>query len=667
MPNKVLLIAILAALVSSGAANAQVPGLSVPTATQEEPAEQPVAEPAPPPKPVDVRYASPEATMATFLDAINSYYGSKDDPDTAQRVHERLNWKNAAYGAVERPDGWSETKLSRQGTSLYNVLNRIGFVDASTLPDAEEMSKRGADSFEFFPRYDLSPTEMIIVNLTLLGFENVRERAPPDAIIEIVKTENGTWKFSERTMQGAEELYLGVEALQVYTGHDVLTPAAQFRRWIPYWAKGNAFIGIELYKWIAILVAIFIGVLIDFAVRALIRNATMRGMRSHGVEPDKEIVGRSIRPFGLLAAAMFWSMILTSGMLGMPDHVDQMLALAVKVILMLSAVWSAFRLTDLMTDYLSRKAETTDTKFDDLLVPLFRKTIKIFIAALGMIYIANSFQIDIMPLLTGLGIGGVAFAFAAKDTIENFFGSIAVIMDRPFEVGDWVVIGEVEGTVETMGLRSTRVRTFYNSLVTIPNSTLVRATVDNYGRRKFRRFKTDLSVTYSTPADKIEAFCAGIRELIRVHPYTRKDYYHVWLNSFDASGVNILVYMFFETPEWATELRERHRFMLDIMRLANQIGVEFAFPTSTLHIIQEDPNRTTPQSALPDSNQLTGAMVDGRRTARQVTASQPYVRDLPKPVSFPTPEVITPEDVRPGMKDVADAESDGGAAKDGGG
>jgi len=616
----------------------------------------PAAEVPPEEEEIDPRYASPEATMATFLDAINSYYGSEDDPDTPQQVHARLEWKKAAFGAVVRPEGWTETRLGRHGISLYNVLNRIGYIDASTLPDEKEMDERGSESFEFFPRYDIPDDEMFLINFMMHGFENVRERAPTDAVIEIVRTEDGTWRFSARTMQGAEELYLSAEALQVYTGHDVLTPAARFRRWIPYWAKGNEFLGIELYKWIAIGVVVFLGVLLDFTVRILLRFATVRAMRKRGVEPDKKMVRRSIRPFGMFAAAIFWSMIIGSGLLGLPDQAYTAIELAVKVILMLSAVWSAYRLTDLVTDFFVRKARHTDTKFDDLIIPLIRKTIKILLTAIGMIYIANSFRVDITPLLTGLGIGGVAFAIAAKDTIENFFGSIAVIMDRPFEVGDWIVVGDVEGTVEEMGMRSTRVRTFYNSLMTVPNSTLVRATVDNYGRRKFRRFKTSLSVSYSTPADSIEAFCGGIRELIRVHPYTRKDYYHVWLNEFGPSSVNIMLYLFFETPEWATELRERHRFMLDVMRLADQLGVRFALPAQTLHMIEQKPDQTKQPDEIPDSNEMTEATRAGRKAARQLTARQPYVRDVPSPVSFPTPEVITKEDVRPGMREVADKE-----------
>jgi len=291
-------------------------------------------------------------------------------------------------------------------------------------------------------------------------------------------------------------------------------------------------------------------------------------------------------------------------------------------------VWAAFKVTDLIGDWLTVQAAKTDTKFDDLLVPMVKRTAKLFIGAIGLIYIASAFSIEIMPLLTGLGIGGLAVAFAAKDTIENFFGSIAVILDRPFEIGDWIYVNEVEGTVEDLGFRSTRVRTFYNSLVTVPNATLVRAQVDNYGRRKYRRFKTTLNVTYDTHPDKIEAFCSGIREIIKLHPYTRKDYYHVWLNNFGPHSLDILVYIFFIAPEWGTELRERQRFLMDILRLSKELGVEFAFPTRTIHMLQGE---AAVHENAPDD--VPGALRNGRKAARDIVKE--FTGDeIPPPVKF---------------------------------
>ena len=219
---------------------------------------------------------------------------------------------------------------------------------------------------------------------------------------------------------------------------------------------------------------------------------------------------------------------------------------------------------------------------------------KIFVVAFGLVFIAESFSLPITSLVAGLGIGGLAFAFAAKDTIENLFGSVAVILDRPFAVGDWIQVGDTEGIVEDLGFRSTRIRTFHNSLVTVPNSTLVRATVDNYGRRVYRRYRAVFNLTYDTDPDLVEAYCEGLREIVRKHPFTRKDTYEIHLNGLGPHSLDVLVYIFFRVPDWSTELRERHRFILDALRLAKRLGVEYAFPTQTLHLQRdEDPAADT--------------------------------------------------------------------------
>ena len=125
-------------------------------------------------------------------------------------------------------------------------------------------------------------------------------------------------------------------------------------------------------------------------------------------------------------------------------------------------------------------------------------------------------------ILTGLGIGGLAFALAAKDTLSNLFGSLTVLIDKPFRIGDWVNIGGIEGIIEEVGLRSTRIRTFYDSLITVPNGTLTNVHVDNYGQRRSRRLNTKIGVQYDTPPERLEAFCEGIRELIRNHLKLKK-------------------------------------------------------------------------------------------------------------------------------------------------
>jgi MscS family membrane protein len=191
--------------------------------------------------------------------------------------------------------------------------------------------------------------------------------------------------------------------------------------------------------------------------------------------------------------------------------------------------------------------------------------------------------------------------------------------------------------VETVGFRSTRIRTFYNSLVTLPNSNLISAEVDNYGARRYRRWKTHLGVAYDTPPEKVDVLCEGIRELVRRHPYTRKDYFHVYLNQFGPSSLDILLYIFWETPDWATELRERHRLGVDILRLTRHLGVEIAFPTQTLYLKRG--GETNPEAF--DETFAQGVVAGGERVREDVRemVDTALGGKVPPPVRFATGRV----------------------------
>jgi MscS family membrane protein len=354
-----------------------------------------------------------------------------------------------------------------------------------------------------------------------------------------------------------------------------------FHENLPEWMFKKAFI-LENFQWVGLLVLIFIGIGLDRFLRSFLNRLGRRLFHRQSIDFDENNLLRVSKWLGVCSAGIFWRLAIE--FLDLPPGLFSVFKLLTTFLAVGSGVIAAIKAVDLMGGVMEEKAKKTENKFDDILVPLARKAAKVFIAAFGFVFVADNLDINISSLLAGLGLGGLAFALAAKDTVENIFGSITVLVDRPFQIGDWINVGGVDGTVEAIGLRSTRIRTFYNSLITVPNSNLIKASVDNYGLRKYRRIRTMLSVTYNSEPKKIDAFCEGIREIIRQHPYTRKDYFHVWLNQFSNSSLDILVYCFVETPDWATELREKHRFFLDILKLSKRIGIEFAFPTQTLYM-----------------------------------------------------------------------------------
>lgn len=556
----------------------------------------------------DPALESPRATMMSFLQAMND---AKDAPTPS--VYQR------ATQTLDLPAGLPSESKRAAARELYAIINRIGLVDPEQLPQQTD-----AERFRFYPQPE------IVTHATFSA-------RYPGYIIALTRDGTGNWRFSRDTLDNLHDFYIATESEAALAGVELeKTLIERIRAAVPRSLKGSTNLGLEHWQWIGIFLVILVGIILDRIARAILRTTWYRIERRTSTasndKPDTDTLDKAVRPFGLLAASGVWFFALTIGLL--PPTPTMILLVAVKVIWITGLVWGGFKITDLVAEWLAKQAGKTETKFDDLLIPLVKRTAKVFITAVGLIYLASAFSIEILPLLTGLGIGGLAVAFAAKDTIENFFGSVAVILDRPFEIGDWIFVNDVEGTVEDLGFRSTRIRTFYNSLVTVPNATLVRAKVDNYGRRKYRRFKTMVNVTYDTPPEKIEAFCAGIREIIKLHPYTRKDYYHVWLNSFGAHSLDILVYMFFECPDWSIELREKHRFMLDVIRLADRLGVEFAFPTQTLHVAQLDPNAEHHPAKVPDTDTERRAVLEGRKLARELTQDQPWKHEIPGPVLF---------------------------------
>lgn len=387
---------------------------------------------------------------------------------------------------------------------------------------------------------------------------------------------------------------------------------------------------LEYWQWMGVLLVIALGSIADKTVAWLLKRNMLRWLKTHPAFHNLDT--ETLRPLGLMAMALVWWAGLS--LLALPELAWSIISIAVKLLVSLSGIWSAFRLVDILNVFLMEKVSNTVTKFDDLLVPMVSKSLKVFVIVIGTVFVADNLNVDVTSLLAGLGLGGLAFALAAKDLIGNFFGSLTVLLDRPFHIGDWVIIGDVEGSVEEVGFRSTRIRTFYNSLVTLPNALITTTKIDNMGARRYRRMRTMLSLTYSTAPEKIDAFCEGVRTLIQLHPYMRKDYYHVYFNEYAAASLDILVYVFWETPDWNTELRERHRFLVDILRLAKQLEVEFAYPTQTI-FLKKDPGQSEPEGDFKPVMTQDEAFLMGKQQA-EVIVNNTLGRGIkPAPVIFP--------------------------------
>ncbi len=255
----------------------------------------------------------------------------------------------------------------------------------------------------------------------------------------------------------------------------------------------------------------------------------------------------------------------------------------------LSAAWLAIIASIILGELIVASEHLTARSLDSQLVRLGTRLIGI-VAAIGiLIKGADELGFPAYSVVAGLGVGGLAFALAARDTIANLIGSLLITLEKPFRVGHIIRVAGSEGTVEEVGFRSTRIRTPDNSLVSIPSSAVVNTTVENLTLRSMRRQRFFVQVTYDTSREEVEALVRGIRKLIDDHPLTDKGSVQVRFNNFSESSLDILVQFFFRVDDFGTELRERETVLLRIMDLVEDSGVEFAFPTRTLHIQNPTP------------------------------------------------------------------------------
>ena len=191
---------------------------------------------------------------------------------------------------------------------------------------------------------------------------------------------------------------------------------------------------------------------------------------------------------------------------------------------------------------------------------------------------------SVASLLAGIGIGGAALAFAAKDTLANFFGSLVIFVDKPFTIGDWVKVGAIEGTVEEVSLRVTRVRTFERSLITIPNQDLTTKPIENFTRMEKRRIKFEIGLTYDTSTPKLELGIARIREFVAADSGIHKDGVIVNFTKFESSSLIIMVQCFTVSTDYAEYMQVRHRLLVNIKDEFEKLGIKFAFANQTMII-----------------------------------------------------------------------------------
>jgi MscS family membrane protein len=439
----------------------------------------------------------------------------------------------------------------------------------------------------------------------------------PEGTIEIVRIPSGErkgeWVFSRDTVNSIEKLFVAFED-KPYREEIVAMgetnhlpplwsqPELWFRSHLPAWARASVLrlgrLNLEVYELAGYVVVPALAYGLYRLALWLLTVLLHRALTRRGWDLSRHAIAKRLRPAGRFLGVLFlrWGLLVLG-----PDRVLLVpLLMVLNPLLWLMGMWAVFSLLDLVTKILetSQASEGRKPDLSQMVWPVGSLVLKIALFVATLFQLMSMFSWDMAAVVTGLGIGGLAFALGAQDSLKNLFGSFTLIADRPFVVGESVKIGNHEvGVVEVVGLRSTRIRTTDDTLLIVPNSSLTTMEITNYGRRRFRRFHTRIGVAYSTSRESLAAFRNGIQDLIRRHPVTRKEHFEVAVIELAASSIEILVNLYFEVADRKAELAARDALILDILQLVQDLGVELAYPTQTVHLVAAA--EPTPESAAP--------------------------------------------------------------------
>ena len=456
-------------------------------------------------------------------------------------------------------------------------------------------------------RIDIPPILLVPDAVMMKGKDHKRWTIPNTAItIKRIETgpRAGEYLFSAATVENIPRFYEQIKHLPYKPGSAEgwfefyrvsgsglihVIPYKWFES-LPAWAR-LIVLDQPVWKWLGLVVCLVSALFICLLIEKIIFNLAFRKMDA--VDPAKR--ARFAWLIALIILLPFLDHILSVNLrfIGPTLNALKLTLDGFYYSILAYAVWL---LGSLIPDLVSSHQKLITGSIDSQLLYLINRLVTLCIAIYILVYGAQRLGFHAYSIFAGLGISGIAIAFAAQESLSNLMGSMVIFFEKPFRLGHWIKVKGIEGTIENIGFRSVRIRTFYNSMVTIPSSVIIKETIDNFQERQYRRVRTILGINYDTAPDKIEKLVKGIKDIIELNAHTRKDYYHVVFNDFGEYSLEVLIYFFLEVPDWATELEQRQQIFLEILHLANAEGIKIAYPTETLHIesIPENLNTKSP-------------------------------------------------------------------------
>lgn len=535
-------------------------------------------------KPIDT--SNPRGTFQGFLEFMNdgyasgvgvvqSYLGSSKlylMPEDVASIQRAFRYQQAAQRALdlsEVPPAMVHESARRLAVQLKEVLDRLGLPPIESIPDAPAMANAEVKAW------------------TLPGSE-IRIRRVDTG------PRTGEYLFTAETVSRVPEFYDRVKDLPYKLGasvgwHDfasyspVGVAMALGRivppRWLidaPEHRVRTTFVDQPLWRWIGIVVVLGAG--LAFVLLCL-RLSRYWSSRAASAAPWAAL----LRPISVVIVTPLAALILAE-VLRISGAVYEVFTLSLWTVFYLALAWTVWVAGGAISATVIRMEGLRGGSIDSQLIRLVLRLVALVAAIAILVAGADRLGLPAYSVIAGLGVGGLAVALAAQQTLANLLGSLIIMFEKPFAIGHQIKVKDTEGTVEKVGFRSTQIRTPYDSLVTIPSSQLVNSAIDNLALREYREVKTMLNLTYDTPVDKLEGFVRGIKQILEAHPGTRKDKLQIFLYDFGPQSLDVLVKFFLRAPDRLAELAERQRLLLAILRLAEAEGVRFALPTESVHI-----------------------------------------------------------------------------------
>jgi MscS family membrane protein len=382
------------------------------------------------------------------------------------------------------------------------------------------------------------------------------------------------WYYSAETIKKTDVLYSAVFPWYVQKIQDIVPEIGH-----------KKLMGIEYWQLFMAIILLTLAVLFFYLLKRI--TFYLLNFIQHRITKSTDIsfdayLKKLARPISLLFVLNFIKKVVPSLQFSLETNTWAFLFIDIAEVVFWTYVF--LNLVHVLMKFYSAFTAKTHNKLDDQLAPILHNFLIGFVIIVGVLRLISLFGVDTTTILAGATIGGLAVALASQDTVKNLIGTIMIFIDKPFHIEDWIEAGEVSGTVEKVGFRSTSVRAADTSVYQIPNSKLSEIVINNKGLRLFRRYNTNLGVRYDTPPELIEAFVKGVREIVIAHPETRSDSYNVEFSGFGDSALLVMVNVYFKSLAWGTEQSSKHRLHMAIVKLAKELGVDFAFPSSTVMI-----------------------------------------------------------------------------------